>query len=288
MNKLEYDNLYKFLVSLGIILIVLPVAVWVYVCTVNPILISKQEFELLSEFSLNIINTRSRWTTVFIYVFPIVAVISVVVGAKLFHDGLSKWINVQNNLDKKLDAEATMQTLTLLEMTSKEVAEKIEEEVKESDESASEHTGTMTYTVSKTSIDKYMQIEELSSKYIERKFLGLYDFKRNIRIGHYGYDIIGVSKNSNIDLVVEVKYCREVKAYTRNFMYFMEKCVQAGRNYEAIAHRNFTCLLFVVMPRQEVEKFKSIEETYMKKYGEYGNRVQFVCVAEEELIKNAD
>ena len=45
--------------------------------------------------------------------------------------GLHKWKAVQKNLDKKLDTEATMQTLSLMEMSSKEVEAKVEAEVKE-------------------------------------------------------------------------------------------------------------------------------------------------------------
>ena len=36
MDKLQYDNLYKFLVSLGIVLIVLPVAALVFLFNMEP------------------------------------------------------------------------------------------------------------------------------------------------------------------------------------------------------------------------------------------------------------
>lgn len=41
MDKLQYDSLYKFLVSLGIILIALPIAALVYLLNSEPILIVK-------------------------------------------------------------------------------------------------------------------------------------------------------------------------------------------------------------------------------------------------------
>ena len=51
MDKLQYDSLYKFLVSLGIILIALPIAALVYLLNSEPILISQSDFDALSEYS---------------------------------------------------------------------------------------------------------------------------------------------------------------------------------------------------------------------------------------------
>lgn len=104
MDKLQYDNLYKFLVSLGIVLIVLPVAALVFLFNIEPILISQADYDLLSDFSLQMIATRNKLTSYFISIFPWVAGILICIGIVVLLIGIFKWVGLQKNLDKKLDA----------------------------------------------------------------------------------------------------------------------------------------------------------------------------------------
>ena len=117
MDKLQYDNLYKFLVSLGIVLIVLPVAALVFLFNMEPILISQADYDLLSDFSLQMIATRNKLTSYFISIFPWVAGILTCIGIVVLLIGIFKWVGLQKNLDKKLDAETAIQTLNLLKMS---------------------------------------------------------------------------------------------------------------------------------------------------------------------------
>lgn len=59
MDKLQYDSLYKFFVSLGLVLIILPFATMVYLFNVEPVLISQVEYDLLSGYSLSMIENRN-------------------------------------------------------------------------------------------------------------------------------------------------------------------------------------------------------------------------------------
>lgn len=131
MDKLQYDNLYKFLVSLGIVLIVLPPAASVFLFNMEPILISQADYDLLSDFSLQMLATRNELISYFISIFPWFAGSLICIGIVVLLIGIFKWAGLQKNLDKKLDAEAAIQALNLLKMSSAEVAAKIEEEVKE-------------------------------------------------------------------------------------------------------------------------------------------------------------
>lgn len=88
MNKLEYDNLYKFLVSLGIILIALPLAAMIYFYNTNPILISQVDYDLLSEYSLKMIDNRNQLLSMFIKVLPWLTTISILVGIILISSGI--------------------------------------------------------------------------------------------------------------------------------------------------------------------------------------------------------
>lgn len=52
MDKLQYDSFYKFLVSLGMLLITLPVLAYLYILNTDYELISQNDYDNLSEISI--------------------------------------------------------------------------------------------------------------------------------------------------------------------------------------------------------------------------------------------
>ena len=52
MDKLQYDSFYKFLVSLGMLLITLPVLAFLYVLNMDCKLISQSDYDNLSQISI--------------------------------------------------------------------------------------------------------------------------------------------------------------------------------------------------------------------------------------------
>lgn len=284
MDKLQYDNLYKFLVSLGIVLIVLPVAALVFLLNMEPILMSQADYDLLSEFSLQMIANRNELTSYFISIFPWLASSLICIGVGVLLVGIFKWVGLQKNLDKKLDAEAAMQTLNLLKMSSAEVTAKIEEEVKETaaietptppiSPAVNDHSSVM---------NKYIEIEELCFNYFTKRYAKKYSFERNIRMGKYCYDFIGVSKLDNIDLIFEIKYMKIATGNSRRIYDVFEHVYDSGINYETIAHRNFRCVVVIVTPKEELPRLENIVETYCKAHSENANRIEIKCMAEESL-----
>lgn len=284
MDKLQYDNLYKFLVSLGIVLIVLPVAALVFLFNMEPILMSQADYDLLSEFSLQMIANRNELTSYFISIFPWFAGSLICIGVGVLLIGIFKWIGLQKNLDKKLDAEAAMQTLNLLKMSSAEVTAKIEEEVKET---AAIETPTPPISPAvndhSSAMNKYIEIEELCFNYFTKRYAKKYSFERNIRMGKYCYDFIGVSKLDNIDLIFEIKYMKIAAGNSSRIYDVFERVYYSGINYETIAHRNFRCVVVIVTPKEELPRLENIVETYCKAHRENANRIEIKCMAEESL-----
>ena len=285
MNKLEYDSLYKFLVSFGIILIVLPIAALIYLLNGDPILISQADFDELSVFSQQMIEYRNSLTSYFVGIFPWFAGIFILIGVLFLGYGIYKWGAVQRNLDKKLDAETTMQTLNLMKMSSKEVEAKVETEVKE-DISAEtiDDTAQSTVDTQLSRINKYKEIENLCFNYFKARYSRNYRFKRNIHMGKYDYDFIGVSQTDNIDVIVEVKYYRTVAAISKRLYDFFEHFYDAGVNYETIAHRNFECVVAIVTSKDQLPQLEKIVETYLQRtHPENVNKIEIKCIAEEAL-----
>lgn len=285
MDKLQYDSLYKFLVSLGIILITLPIAALAYMLSGEPILISQTDFNGLSEYSQQIIEYRNSLTSYFVDVFPWFFWIFICLGAILLVYGLRKWKAVQKNLDKKLDAEATMQTLSLMEMSSKEVEAKVEAEVKEDVSVETIETTEFTATDDHLSrINKYKEIEDLCYNYFDARYSKKYNFKRNIRMGRYRYDFIGVSQADNIDLIVEVKYWRNSLETSRRLFNVFHHIYDAGVNYETIAHRNFKIIVVIITSKEQLPQLERLVESRLQEIGTENNgKFEIKCMAEEAL-----
>ena len=160
MDKLQYDSLYKFFISLGIVMIALPLAVGAYLITSDPILISQAEYDALSQYSKQVLVYKEMVTSMLQNIYPWLAPIFILLGVALICHGIIKWRPVQNNIDKKLNSEATIQELQLMEMTSKEIDNKVKSEIQE-DISADTTAANGSITdIKESQIIKYKEIEE--------------------------------------------------------------------------------------------------------------------------------
>ena len=285
MDKLQYDSLYKFFVSLGIILIALPIVALAYLINGDLVLISQTEFDALSEYSQKTIMYRESLTSYFTNMFPWICLIFMCIGGLFLCYGVYKWQTVQNNLDKKLNAEATMQALSLMEMNSKEIEDKVEAEVKE-DVSAEmcDETNSSTVETQMNRIDKYKEIEDQSYNFFATRYARTYGFKRNIRMGKHHYDFIGVSKNDDTDLIVEVKYFGVASMVSRRLHEMLWRLHEAGSNYKAIAHRECKLIVFIVTPKEQLPQLERQVETRVQQlFPEYAKTIEIRCMAEEAL-----
>lgn len=282
MDKLQYDSLYKFFVSLGIVLIILPFALLVYLMNREPILISRVDFCALSGYSHQMIGNQMELTSYFLKIFPIFGAISFSLGCGSVAYGVYKWNGVQGDLDKKINAEATIQALDAMKMTAGEIKDKEKNEVEEGNENIRE-SGPMSQDGVESPILKYREIEDKCYAFFERKYGKKYDFNRNIRMGKYNYDFIGVSQLDNVDLVVEIKYYKFAAGNSRRLYDVFERFSGAGVNYETIAHRNFRCIVVVVTPKEQLPKLETIVETYCRAHRENAGKIEIKPIAEEAL-----
>ena len=285
MDKLQYDSFYKFLVSLGLILLALPFAAVIFLFYADPILISQVEYDALSEFSLQMIENRNELVSMVISIFPVASVVAFLASPFCLAFGLIGWYKNQKRLDKKLDDETTIQTLNLLEMNKKEIDAKVEKEVTETVEETENATSTGTEPVSKSVMAQYREIEDLTFKYFLSKYGRDYRFKRDIRMGKYDYDLIGVSKKDNIDLLIEIKYWKNPTVVCRRLVDVCRHLNNACENYQTIAHRDFSGIVFIVIPDEQLSRIQSVVERYLQKTP-YGDNSPIVvkCIG-ESIIK---
>lgn len=254
----------------------------VFLYFAEPILITQNEFEALSDFSINMINQRIKLSTMVNATFPWIAIISPVLGLSFFIVGLFKWKHQQKFLDNKLAAESKIQQLTLSQMSNAEVLEKVEKEVKE-DLVFERHDHHVTIDNNTSRIKKYYEVEDLCFDYFVKKYHNKYAFRRNIRIRRCEYDFIGVSQTDNIDLLFEIKYYNNPNAIQGNLQSILSRLNASGVNYETVVHRNFRCFVVFVTTTEQLPLLKSNVESFCESNAELINGIQIMCFSENDL-----
>jgi len=285
MDKLQYDSFHKFMVSLGVILITLPIVAYIFVIKSEPIILSQNDFNTLSTFSLKNICQKEHMIEIFTKYLPFLTIILILLGIVLIIYGCKKWGKVQKQLDAQIEYDTTIKQINAQKMSATEIALKTAKEVSEAEtiENCDEISDNAANTISTSSnhMLKYMQIEDSCFSKILDQYSKKYNLKRNLRIGKYEYDFIGISKKDNVDLIFEVKYWRKI--HSRQILdTTLHRLFLSGEYYENIAYRNFKIILIIVSPKEEINRIKNrmIDKNSNSKFGV---NIEIHYIAEEDL-----
>ena len=276
MDKLQYDSFYKFLVSLGIVLIALPVLACAYMMNKEFILITQSDYNNLSEFSQQHIQSYEYLIIKFTNWLPLISLLLIVIGIILILFGGHKWYLIQKELDEQIKSDTITKKLNATQLSSSESVEKVINEVSSS-------ASNNTTSVSTNTVIKYLQVEDRYFNSITPQYSKKYHLKRNLRIGKYNYDGIAISKRNNIDIIFEVKYWTCVPS-TNSLKNLFGSFYNSGVNYETIAHRNFELIIIIVSPKEYLD---NIRENCLFHYDlvkhNLGKDITIKFVAEETL-----
>ena len=284
MDKLQYDSFYKFLVSLGTILIATPIfCLYFVVNNQEHLLISKNEYETLTESSLYLLQEREKILGLVYKALP--WILPILFGAGVFcllYGGL-KWKLIQKEIDeqthlKTVEQRTNIENMSPSEVIVKALTDEVENEAqKNCEQNSSDESEPQVPPIynQKFSIVKHIQIEEACCAYVANQLPSYFAIKPNIRIGNWEYDAIAISKKENTDLLYEFKYIK-YKPSMSYLMHVMRNLEDSGINYQTISNRNFKCRLLFVIPDSQYE---AIREYCLLKLGELKNiktKMEFV------------
>ena len=276
MDKLQYDSFYKFLVSLGMLLITLPVLAFLYVLNMDCKLISQSDYDNLSQISIQRIQNNDNLLDFTTTIMPVASIVLIVTGLTLIIIGCCKWYSIQKELDEQIKSDTITKKINATQLSSSESVEKAANEI-----SAEQNAST---NVSSDRVVKYMQIEDKCYNYFSNKFSHRYFFKQNLRIGRFEYDIIALSKRTKNDLIFEIKYWT-VNTITNNRLEHLISNVKSMcDNYKSITSHNCESVIVIVAPKEKIKKVKSACLNYFNNYkNSVLENVNFEFFAEEDL-----
>lgn len=278
MDKLQYDSFYKFLVSLGVILIALPGLALIYLTNDDFTLISQTDYDALSVYSQQKINNYEQLFNFILKNLPWISIILITIGIILISFGGYKWYLIQIELDDQVKSDTITKRLNATQLSSSETVEKAVKEVSESDITSNNSE------VSTQKVVKYMQMEDAYFHHIVPIYSKDYRLKRNLRIGKYEYDFVAYSKRTNIDLLFEVKYW-VISPRPEMLNTLFTRAYNAGVNYETIAHRNFSFIIVIITPQDILEKVRlKCMQHFENSDINYGNKITLRFIASEDFV----
>ena len=247
MDNLQYDSFYKFIVSVGVVLIVAPLFCLHYLISGSyDIIMTQEEANNLSEISSDFLSIKIQYIQNIFKYLPGICIMFIFIGVIFIFWGCLKWFQTQKTLDQitKLDLEE--KELHIHNMSAQEIAEKvISEDIENHENSTSNSKVISSYSTASSRIRKALEIEDACYDYLKTKLKRKYNVRQNVKVGNCDYDIIASSKYNNIDLLYEIKYWNNPisKATLVRLINQIEK---RGILYENTAHRNFHFIILII------------------------------------------
>lgn len=312
VDKLKYDSFYKFLVSLGIILITLPFAGLIYISNFKVTLIDEEEYKNLSDYSVSSLEYKQRLYELLDKYFPKMIPVFLILGVIFLLLGGIHWFIMQRELDKQLRSDTKLKEsdLQLKQMSVAEVLDKVKQEIEDEDaaEKLVENTEIDNNVDNKTNdnnehqvaidnsnekektepataenkIDsiqnrmlKYIDIEEKVCEILTQRYSSQYTVLKNVKIGEGYFDAIAVPwSDDEPEIIFEIKYCQSV-------FYSLElseviKLRRLNDIYKRAYDKNCKLIYIVVCPK---EKITSSQKLFSLSFG----TIQVEYWAEEDL-----
>ncbi|MEM5507436.1 hypothetical protein WNY98_01010 [Pseudoalteromonas sp. AS71] len=240
--KFEFGDLYKFIVSLGVVLITLSVTTpWLFLREPFDLYKTHAEIQAFTPVAQDIIQKRQSLIS-FIFTFiPWFSSIAAIVGMIFIYMGLQKWQVNQSHLDKQTMIESKLKENALRESTQDEI------EYKQSKETE----GLVQFNTSPKHLASfrraYYQIETCVFNRLNNTYSNKYKVSHNMMIAGFELDIFLEGKSLlTKNYIIEVKYIR--KGF--NFGWLNEAFLRnlyAQNAYSKITNKAANTLLLIVI-----------------------------------------
>ena len=261
MEKIEYSDLNKSLVSVGVALMPISILiVWLFFREPFDLLIEQKTIDNLTETAKTIIITRQGQVSHLLYVIPWVALALFLLGLTSLIIGLSRWVKKQRLLDERDELTNKKLQKELEKLSEKEVVDKAETEYKQTVDEQDQPTEPKTETNPKEQFVKsYLQVEQTISDKLKIFFSDKYRVLTNYRLKHFEYDIIlNAPLKLDTDKIIEIKYYPNgvTSQYIRETLIRMEI---AKGFYQETMQKPVKPVLIIVLPKNkynpsEIEK----------------------------------
>lgn len=281
MSQIEYTDFPKFLVSLGIFLIALPIlSIYFFLQENSVLLITNTDLSNLTETAQETILLKQALSLkLTAFFFPIAGGCFLIGGFLLFFGG-KMWYKNQKTIESKQSIELELAKLNLQNATLEERDEALQQDVVEmtanyvdssggSEENTTESIKTDTNTnrevkpseeqeedklVFKEMLNKYKMIEDAVIERIQHILRTDYDVHPYVRVQNTYYDVIAISRVKSINYIFEIKYLSSIYAWNSDKLAsIVQKMIVQHKMFSSYSSRKINLVLLIVTPDDQMD-----------------------------------
>lgn len=285
MTKLEFGDFYRFLVSLGTVLVALALILpWLFLRESFDALASVSDISELTSTAQRLIHHRQTSALWFVQRATWISGVMAFIGTAFLATGLILWWRKQRILDKRdwLKTEKLRQEVD--SMGPAEIAEKVIREVEKDTEP--EEEGEADRTLRRRSmVEDYFRIERI----ILNKLVTCFGDQRvmtHMRVRRTQYDAVVLSDREGPDAIFEIKVALDMN-YLNAFNSGLRNLVLGTQTYRAATERKARGILLMVLPQAVppsglMDRYDEITKEEAKTHGV---DIEFHFVAEDDLLR---
>lgn len=271
MEKLQYDSFYKFLVSLGLVLIITPfIGVYYLLNYSNENLLTVNKYTELSQKSLGIIEKKENILNLFLTLAPYIFIFTTILGIFLLIYGIIKWKNLQKEIDEQTTIKTKVERTQLEKLTANEVLQKIESE---------EEINTKDKKQIYNRIQDAIMAESFCFEYLSNQLSKDYIVEQNVRIDNSIFDIVALSKKNKNDLIYEIKYYRE-KPDLHKYKYILDRLKKLKEVYEKSMNKTCKATLLIIIPSSSYERITRYLKNYQNQVLNSNIKIEYLKISE--------
>lgn len=254
--KFEFGDLYKFVVSLGVVLISLAVlAPWLFLKEPFDLFSSEAELKTVTQVARDAIHNRQEAVAFVLRFIPWFSGMAFACGVAFIYIGLKRWLANQVLLDEQTRIEVELKKTALRDATKDEIEASNERKADEQ-----EAIPRATPPNRKINGAIYANIEAKVTRRLQEIYHNKFDVEANKMIGGVELDVLLRGKAMlTKDYIIEVKYIRRGFNYGWLKESFL-KIIYARTIYSQLTNRLPNSVLLIVLDREagEVEKYSSL------------------------------
>lgn len=272
MEKLKYDSLYKFIVSIGIVIIILPfIFIFSLLNNNDIILVKENDINQLTNTAKDIILLEQNYKYIILsnpIIFTVIVLIFFIVVFLIVWYGIIQWKDkVQKYEDKSRELSNKLLEKQIKSLTIEEKEEKIKEDIEISGlETQSNKSNNFS---NRQQIFNYINIQEKAYKIIRKEFKN-YKIFEEVKLEKQMYDCIAldISDYASYDYIFEIKYFSTIKAIKGKIKKLELMMLEKELLYYNNSKRNVKTILIIIVEnfseKDQLENKKLLDEIKKK------------------------
>lgn len=211
MQKIDYGDINKFLVSIGLILICLAILIPYFYLKENfGLYIDQATFEKFQEPIQKIITSKQKIIIIIQKIIPWASLALFLIGVTSSAVGLKRWLKRQAKIDEKFDKEIQILDFKIESLTPEETEEKARKEVREIEAEEEIEPISKPQHTTRTTYRDYIEIEKRITNVFLKYKSNNFEILSQQRLGNkFEIDLLLRAKPKKYsDRIVEIKYFR--------------------------------------------------------------------------------